>query len=67
MDDIREVLGAPRWYLAADLQTVSVSEDQKCLTFVVHFMGKAMEAAVEDYASHISNLLTTESLLLQPS
>lgn len=40
MDDIREVLGAPKWYLAADLQTVSESEDQKCATFVVNFMGK---------------------------
>ncbi|XP_063847913.1 uncharacterized protein LOC135093003 [Scylla paramamosain] len=39
MMDMREVLGAPKWFLAADLQTVTFSSDQQCVTFVVHFMG----------------------------
>ncbi|XP_071538692.1 LOW QUALITY PROTEIN: uncharacterized protein [Panulirus ornatus] len=39
MDDVREVLGAPEWYLAADLQTVTLSSDLECVTFVVHFKG----------------------------
>lgn len=39
MDEMREVLGAPEWFLAADLQTVSFSSDQQCVTFVIHFMG----------------------------
>ncbi|KAK8373509.1 hypothetical protein O3P69_018348 [Scylla paramamosain] len=37
--DMREVLGASKWFLAADLQTVTLSSDQQCVTFVVHFMG----------------------------
>ncbi|XP_063857020.1 uncharacterized protein LOC135116131 [Scylla paramamosain] len=39
MMDMREVLGASKWFLAADLQTVTLSSDQQCVTFVVHFMG----------------------------
>lgn len=41
MNEMREVLGAPEWYLAADLQTTSFSADQQCVTFVIHFMGKS--------------------------
>lgn len=41
MSDMREVLGAPEWFLAADLQTTSFSADQQCVTFVIHFMGKS--------------------------
>ncbi|KAK4302695.1 hypothetical protein Pmani_025234 [Petrolisthes manimaculis] len=39
MNDMRDVLGAPEWYLAADLSTTSFSADQQCVTFVIHFMG----------------------------
>lgn len=47
MDDMREVLGAPEWYLAADLQTVSFSGDQQCVTFVIHFMGRSHSYVVD--------------------
>ncbi|XP_037782115.1 uncharacterized protein LOC119578625 [Penaeus monodon] len=50
MDDIREVLGAPEWYLAADLQTVSESVDQKCATFVVNFMGPQAHQLEQDFS-----------------
>nr|XP_027210831.1 uncharacterized protein LOC113804198 [Penaeus vannamei] len=50
MDEIREVLGAPEWYLAADLQTVSESEDQKCATFVVNFMGPQAHQLEQDFS-----------------
>ncbi len=45
--DMREVLGEPKWFLAADLQTVTLSSDQQCVTFVVHFMGEWVGGVVE--------------------
>ncbi|KAK7067894.1 hypothetical protein SK128_014783, partial [Halocaridina rubra] len=50
MDEVRKVLGAPEWYLAADLQTVSYSSDQKCVTFVVHFMGPSAHQLELDFS-----------------
>ncbi|XP_068215953.1 uncharacterized protein [Palaemon carinicauda] len=50
MSELREVLGAPEWYLAADLQTVSYSSDQKCVTFVIHFMGPSAARLELDFS-----------------
>ncbi|XP_066945953.1 uncharacterized protein Rsod [Macrobrachium rosenbergii] len=50
MSEVREVLGAPTWFLAADLQTVSFSSDQKCVTFVIHFMGPSAARLELDFS-----------------
>lgn len=50
MAEVRKVLGAPEWYLAADLETVSYSSDQQCVTFVVHFMGPQAQQLELDYS-----------------
>lgn len=50
MDDMRELLGVPEWYLAMDLQTVKTSADQKCVTFVINFMGPLARQLEQDFS-----------------
>ncbi|XP_050697419.1 uncharacterized protein LOC126985909 [Eriocheir sinensis] len=59
MADVREVLGAPRWYLAADLQTVTLSSDQQCVTFVVHFMGPSAGQLELDFSRLLAGGILT--------
>ena len=40
VEDVREILNCPEWFLSVDLQTISYSADDKCVTFRIRFMGE---------------------------
>ncbi|KAG0723409.1 hypothetical protein GWK47_005529 [Chionoecetes opilio] len=66
MSDMREVLGAPKWFLAADLQTVTLSTDQQCVTFVVHFMGPSARRLELDFSRIIAGgILNTPTITIR--
>jgi len=54
MRSMREVLGAPKWFLAMDPKTVKVTTDGDCANFLVHFMGPKARELEQDFSRLLS-------------
>ncbi|CAL4200410.1 unnamed protein product, partial [Meganyctiphanes norvegica] len=66
MDDMREVLGVPEWYLSMELQTVTTSVDQKCVSFVIHFMGPLAHTLQRPFYRLLAGGILKKTTLPQP-